>query len=111
MAAPGLTIRILDLAFEEPNIASASLLANLVINGRLIGRVPIFVVNATPSSGPPPPLPVQLQNNTLTSVGLTLSLAPGFIQLLNTSLGQQTVTASTQVATLSLFEVFSPDGN
>lgn len=107
VTAQGTTIRVQDLVFSIVNQTTAGISGIFIVNGKFIGRQAIFTVNRNPV-GTVYNLPLQPQNGTLTFNGLSLGLAPEFVTLINTAMGQSVLNPGVQVATANAFSVVTP---
>ncbi len=101
----GSTIRVQDLALETTS--TGAVFSGLFIqNGTLVGRQNIF--NVSPQGGPAPVLPLVPQNGTISHPGLSLTLSPNFVNLINGATGQSAIGANTVIGGLDLYSVLDP---
>ncbi len=104
VTAGGQTIRVQDLTFEISNATTAIISGVFIANDKFLSRQPIFAVNMAPTYT----LPLQLQNGTISLLGMSLGLTPNFISLINGAVGQPILNPGTQIGTADAYAVFGP---
>ncbi len=97
------TVRLENLVLNAGQTAS-DITGDVVVNGHLLGRQEIFIVNKNPNLS----LPLRATNGVLALPTLSLGLSPEFLTQLDAIIGPL-VNAGTEVAQASALAVVVPD--
>ena len=97
------TLRVENLILSATQTGS-NITADVIVNGHLLGRQEVFIVNQNPNLS----LPLPVVDGILTLPTLSLGLAPAFVTQLDAIIGPL-VNAGTEVATASPIAVVVPD--
>ena len=100
----GRTVLRLENLILSATATGSNITADVIVNGQLLGREEVFIVNKNPNLT----LPLPVVDGILTLPTLSLGLAPAFVTQLDNIIGPL-VNAGTEVATAAPVAVVVPD--
>lgn len=100
----GKTVLRIENLILHATQTSSDVTGDVIVNGHLLGRQEVFIVNRNPDL----PLPLPVDNGILTLPTLSLGLSPQFVTQLGAIIGP-VVNAGTEVAQAAPIAVVVPD--